>query len=533
MNINNGSKDMVNNYSNIFYHSDKLISPSNFTQNFNSKTLKLNPYNLNLLLKLDPDVHNTNALAPAVDQLPECFEKENNNFNIEHNEVTKQPIKQQLINVTPQRLYTTYDLFPNYYDIDHGNVMNHNQISINNDNNNNNYNKVNNKDNNKNYKDNIGSSGSSSTGNVYNRHKILPNDIVFNRCVTPSSSITSPGDDPDLDLYKFSIVKIISPKRNVTPDSCHHSRNTIQLENRPPMLKSHSESQILKISPYDLENTWSDHNDAEEITKLKSPFPQLQRKLLSQSPPAPDSPPAPAPEPAPEPPQPQQKHYYNMNLLNIGTPAPVKLQFVKRNAFPKHSISNLVEEPHLDFRALLQSQYSTKLTESLRLCASDIQCNGHCTRLFNNYIEMVDHYHENNIMHFILKERHYRCPVKECPLHLVGTKNRADLRHHVHYEHIALGYVHEYFQAYNQQIREILFVCTKPECNKCFYRSDTLTRHLKLVHVNEQGSGIEYNNKKMNKGKRIWENDRQPQANQINKNRRKKKREKRKGQRKK
>ncbi|CAK9440276.1 uncharacterized protein LODBEIA_P43760 [Lodderomyces beijingensis] len=152
-----------------------------------------------------------------------------------------------------------------------------------------------------------------------------------------------------------------------------------------------------------------------------------------------------------------------------------------KRSFPEHSISKFKNNEVKDFRAYVLSRYSVKLIESIKLCSADAQCEKHCSKIFQSYLDMIAHYQENKLMSSVF-DRNYRCPVHECPLHVIGTKNRADLRHHVHYEHITNGYVHQYFKQYDQNIKDILFVCSEPDCGKSFYRSDSLTRHLRLVH---------------------------------------------------
>ncbi|RCK56597.1 hypothetical protein Cantr_05757 [Candida viswanathii] len=61
-------------------------------------------------------------------------------------------------------------------------------------------------------------------------------------------------------------------------------------------------------------------------------------------------------------------------------------------------------------------------------------------------------------------------------------RQRADLRHHVHSDHLTHGLVSAQYTKYSAEIQKYLFVCDDPSCGKGFYRSDTLNRHIKLVH---------------------------------------------------
>lgn len=86
--------------------------------------------------------------------------------------------------------------------------------------------------------------------------------------------------------------------------------------------------------------------------------------------------------------------------------------------------------------------------------------------------------------------RKYKCPVKECPLHFLGIKKRAELKHHVHYEHLKNGFVKNSCRQYEDEIMKILFVCNEANCGKAFYRCDSLNRHLNLVHGNGRTRGV-------------------------------------------
>lgn len=86
--------------------------------------------------------------------------------------------------------------------------------------------------------------------------------------------------------------------------------------------------------------------------------------------------------------------------------------------------------------------------------------------------------------------RKYKCPVKECPLHFLGIKKRAELKHHVHYEHLKNGFVKNSCRQYEDEIMTILFVCNEENCGKAFYRCDSLNRHLNLVHGNGRTRGV-------------------------------------------
>ncbi|KAI5953927.1 RME1 [Candida margitis] len=86
--------------------------------------------------------------------------------------------------------------------------------------------------------------------------------------------------------------------------------------------------------------------------------------------------------------------------------------------------------------------------------------------------------------------RKFNCPVKECPMYFLGIKKKAELKHHVHYQHLKNGLVKSNCRAYARQIKEILFVCIEADCGKAFYRCDSLSRHRNLVHGNRGKRGV-------------------------------------------
>ena len=71
-------------------------------------------------------------------------------------------------------------------------------------------------------------------------------------------------------------------------------------------------------------------------------------------------------------------------------------------------------------------------------------------------------------------------------MNMIGFDKRAELRHHVHSDHVTHGLVSIQYAKYSEEIKEFLFVCDEENCGKGFYRSDTLTRHIKLVHKREK-----------------------------------------------
>ena len=67
----------------------------------------------------------------------------------------------------------------------------------------------------------------------------------------------------------------------------------------------------------------------------------------------------------------------------------------------------------------LLARYSTRLLQRMRLSESDTKCRKHCEVDFTNYLELINHYEDNGLqMH--LETRNFKCPVKECPMNIIG-----------------------------------------------------------------------------------------------------------------
>ncbi|KAI5957558.1 RME1 [Candida theae] len=141
-----------------------------------------------------------------------------------------------------------------------------------------------------------------------------------------------------------------------------------------------------------------------------------------------------------------------------------------------------------DYKKAFFDQYTKssickiKMTESDKKYLSKDESKG-------NYYTMI-----NNLDIFTCTKfattRKFKCPVKECPMHFLGIKKRAELKHHVHYEHLKNGFVKYSCHQYENEIKSILFICSREGCGKAFYRCDSLNRHLNLVHGNCPAKGV-------------------------------------------
>ncbi|AOW26381.1 zinc finger protein RME1 [Candida albicans L26] len=180
---------------------------------------------------------------------------------------------------------------------------------------------------------------------------------------------------------------------------------------------------------------------------------------------------------------------------------PIALNLIHSNANTKRhkslgSATSMLQPPLEDSRLMnsghaepmkkrLLSRFSSRLIQKLRLAESDMKCRKHCNTRFGNYLELIDHFEGHGLQRY-LSSRTFICPVKECPMNMIGFDKRAELRHHVHSDHVTHGLVSIQYAKYSEEIKEFLFVCDEENCGKGFYRSDTLTRHIKLVHKREK-----------------------------------------------
>lgn len=110
----------------------------------------------------------------------------------------------------------------------------------------------------------------------------------------------------------------------------------------------------------------------------------------------------------------------------------------------------------------------------------------HCTLNFTNLMEFAQHLDENDV------RRPHLCPVEDCPWSVVGLPRKVDLRRHCMLQHFLRGKLNEddplmSTETKSQMVR-LLYSCDEPRCGKHFYRRDSLQRHQRLVHFNENSS---------------------------------------------
>ncbi|KAK6462375.1 hypothetical protein DFJ63DRAFT_153613 [Scheffersomyces coipomensis] len=139
-----------------------------------------------------------------------------------------------------------------------------------------------------------------------------------------------------------------------------------------------------------------------------------------------------------------------------------------------------------NFKQLVYQLFSQEQIRDIKLIEPRLKCfKNHCHTQFTNYNDFINHcYFENNNNLNFVEFRNFKCPVHECPMNLIGYEKKANLRHHVVLEHFQRGKVVDACEPYCDALQEIIYVCDHHDCGKGFYRKDSLTRHLKLVHEN-------------------------------------------------
>lgn len=110
----------------------------------------------------------------------------------------------------------------------------------------------------------------------------------------------------------------------------------------------------------------------------------------------------------------------------------------------------------------------------------------HCSHQYSDYHDMLSHQGKHGQV--LVPLRAHRCPVPECPMSVLGFEKRANLRHHVVADHFSKGYIRHddggAARRVQSQLHLTIYICDQDKCGKAFYRRDSLTRHVRLVHSN-------------------------------------------------
>lgn len=143
-------------------------------------------------------------------------------------------------------------------------------------------------------------------------------------------------------------------------------------------------------------------------------------------------------------------------------------------------------------RLLMAEQLKIEFPEQSLQTKKPIACS-HCDYTARNILELAKHFDKFRI------NAGHKCPFETCPFNFIGFTRKAELRRHCISSHFERGKLNE---STNQSVKTVLsnlvYSCKFPNCGKNFYRKDSLQRHLKLVHENEN-SKFNKKLKKMNK----------------------------------
>mmetsp|Transcript_195 Transcript_195/g.174 ORF Transcript_195/g.174 Transcript_195/m.174 type:complete len:382 (-) Transcript_195:655-1800(-) len=140
-------------------------------------------------------------------------------------------------------------------------------------------------------------------------------------------------------------------------------------------------------------------------------------------------------------------------------------------------------------RVLLVQQLELNYDHSMLANNHVVICT-HCNNRFDSILQLGHHFDKNKLV------TPHKCPFDSCPYFFIGFARKAELRRHCLTKHFEKG---KLTQSINQNIKQVLnnliYSCKIDNCGKNFYRKDSLQRHLKLVHENENSKF----NKKMKK----------------------------------
>lgn len=152
-----------------------------------------------------------------------------------------------------------------------------------------------------------------------------------------------------------------------------------------------------------------------------------------------------------------------------------QLQLYEFGNLKRHSVDLGSVRPSLVEQ--LKSKYSG--AELSAKSKSPYQCS-HCNRDFATIIDLAIHFDRCKIT------TAHKCPFEACPFQYVGFSRKADLRRHCLTKHFEKGKLNERINLDVKHIlKSLIYSCNYENCGKNFYRKDSLQRHMKLVHDNE------------------------------------------------
>ncbi|KAI5964656.1 RME1 [Candida pseudojiufengensis] len=147
-----------------------------------------------------------------------------------------------------------------------------------------------------------------------------------------------------------------------------------------------------------------------------------------------------------------------------------------------------IEQMNFDeFKFEVLKRFSERSLEITKVAESDLDKNDSYAENDDNYYDLLQELDLLKGLNF-LKKRKFKCPIIECPINYIGVKKLNDLRHHIQHQHLVNNVVSdELEEKYGDLLRNELFVC---DCGKAFYRSDSMKRHVKMIHsLKSRGRG--------------------------------------------
>lgn len=122
----------------------------------------------------------------------------------------------------------------------------------------------------------------------------------------------------------------------------------------------------------------------------------------------------------------------------------------------------------------LYPNHVTKLAKPIGCC--------HCKEVFRSTVAYAEHLDVYDVA------VQHTCPVADCPFNYIGFCKKVDLRVHVFNAHFKKkkGLKHHKPDPHGDHIKnmltDLLYICEDHHCLRPFYRRDSLTRHMRLVH---------------------------------------------------
>lgn len=122
----------------------------------------------------------------------------------------------------------------------------------------------------------------------------------------------------------------------------------------------------------------------------------------------------------------------------------------------------------------LYPNHATKLPKSVSCC--------HCKEQFSTTLDYAAHLDAHSVA------VQHTCPVADCPFSYLGFSKKGDLRIHVFNAHFKKkkGLKHHRPDTEGDHLKSelsnLLYICENHHCLRPFYRRDSLTRHMRLVH---------------------------------------------------